>query len=100
MENIKVKGIVLDRPEINARKLEDGSVNWDIMKEAEEEEEEVVDTAASEFTATIALKKFEIRDAGISYADDSSNMAASLDNFDFLLKGDLSQDFTTLSIIS
>ena len=100
MENIKVRGIVLDKPVINARKLEDGSVNWDIMKEAEEEEEEAVDTAASEFTATIALKKFEIRDAGISYADDSSNMAASLENFDFLLKGDLSQDFTTLSITS
>ncbi|UCH14076.1 MAG: AsmA family protein, partial [Bacteroidales bacterium] len=100
MENIKVKGIVLDRPEINAIKLEDGSVNWDIMKETEEKEEEVVDTAVSEFTATVALKKFEIRDAGISYTDDSSNMAASLDNFDFLLKGDLSQDFTTLSIIS
>ena len=100
MENIKVKGIVLDRPEINAIKLEDGSVNWDIMKETEEKEEEVVDTAVSEFTATIALKKFEIKDAGISYTDDSSNMAASLDNFDFLLKGDLSQDFTTLSIIS
>ena len=88
MENIKVRGIVLDKPVINARKLEDGSVNWDIMKEAEEEEEEAVDTAASEFTATIALKKFEIRDAGISYADDSSNMAASLENFDFLLKVD------------
>ncbi len=100
MENIKVKGIVLDKPEINARKLEDGSVNWNIMKEAEEIEEEVVDTAAPEFTATIALKKFEIRDAGISYTDDSSNMEASLDNFDFLLKGDLSQDFTTLSIVS
>jgi hypothetical protein len=100
MENIKVKGIVIDRPEINARVLEDGSVNWDIMKEAEEEEEEVVDTAVSEFTTTIALKKFEIRDANISYTDDSSNMAASLGNFDFLLKGDMSQDFTTLSILS
>ncbi len=100
MENVKIKGIVLDRPEINARILQDGSVNWDIMKEAEEEEEEVVDTAVSEFTTTIALKKFEIRDANISYTDDSSNMAASLGNFDFLLKGDLSQDFTTLSIIS
>jgi hypothetical protein len=100
MENVKIKGIVIDRPEINARVLQDGSVNWDIMKEAEEEEEEVVDTAVSEFSTTIALKKFEIRDANISYTDDSSNMAASLRNFDFLLKGDLSQDFTTLSIIS
>jgi hypothetical protein len=100
MENIKIKGIVIDRPEIYAHVLEDGSVNWDIMKEAEEEVTEEVDTTAAEFTTKIALKKFEIRDAIISYTDDSSDMAASLENFDFLLKGDMSQDFTTLSVVS
>jgi hypothetical protein len=100
MENIKVKGIVINRPELHAKVLEDGSVNWDIMKEAEEKEEEVPDTTVSEFTTTIALKKFEIKDADVSYTDDSSNMSASLNNFDFLLKGDMSQDFTTLSVIS
>jgi hypothetical protein len=100
MENVKIKGIVIDRPEIYAHVLEDGSVNWDIMKEAEEEVPEEVDTTAAEFTTKIALKKFEIRDAIISYADDSSDMAASLENFDFLLKGDMSQDFTTLSVVS
>ncbi len=100
MENIKIKGIVIDKPEIYAHILGDGSVNWDIMKEAGEEVPEEVDTTQAEFTTKVALKKFEIRDAVISYTDDSSNMSASLGNFDFLLKGDMSQDFTTLSVTS
>ncbi len=100
MENIKIRGVVIDRPDIRARILEDGSVNWDIVKEAEEEEEEEVDTTEAPFEAKIAIKKFEIKNANISYIDDSTKTSASLGNFNFLLKGDLGQDFTTLSIES
>jgi len=52
---------------LHAKVLEDGSVNWDIMKETEEKEEEVPDTAVTEVTTTVALKKFEIRDENTSY---------------------------------
>ena len=99
MDNIKVKGIVIDKPDIRARVLEDGTANWEIVKETDEEEEEI-DTTESSFNANIELKKFEIKEADISYNDESSEMSASLANFNFLLKGDLSQDFTTLSIQS
>src|SRR4030042_5643902 len=99
MENINIKGILIDNPVVFARVLQDGKANWDIAK-AKEEAEEEVDTTVSEFTTKISLKRFEIRDARIKYSDESSNLFASLDHFNFLLKGNLAQDFTSLSIQS
>jgi hypothetical protein len=99
MENINIKGILIDNPNVLARVLKDGKANWDIAKVTEEAEEEV-DTTVSEFTTKISLKKFEIRNACIKYNDESLDLFASLDHFSFLLKGDLAQDFTSLSIQS
>ena len=99
MENIEVKHIVIDKPFMNAIVLKDGTANWDIVPETEEEEE-VTDTTAAEFTTKIALKLFRIDDARIHYTDYSSGMNASLDNFGFSLKGDLGQDFSALVIDS
>lgn len=48
----------------------------------------------------VALKKFEIRNAKVSYDDMSSAMKASLDGFNFLLSGDLGTDQTTIQIAS
>ncbi|MFO7656495.1 MAG: AsmA-like C-terminal region-containing protein [Bacteroidales bacterium] len=100
MENINIKGILIDQPVIAAKVLADGKANWDIVKESIEEEEEEVDTTATEFTTKISLKKFEVRDAIIKYLDESSNMSVSLEKFNFVLRGDMSQDFTTLTINS
>ncbi len=99
MENISIKGILIDNPVVMARVLKDGRANWDIAKETEKAAEEE-DTTVTEFTTTISLKKFEIRNAHIKYNDEGSNLFASLDGFNFLLKGDLAQDFTSLSVLS
>ncbi|MBN1598208.1 MAG: hypothetical protein JW894_07935 [Bacteroidales bacterium] len=101
MENIKIKKILLDKPNINAIILESGLTNWDIVPEKEEEaEEEPVDTTVSEFKTQISLKLFRINEANISYTDYSSGMKASLGNFNFKLSGDLSQDFSVIKIDS
>ncbi|MBN2274189.1 MAG: hypothetical protein JXR41_06800 [Bacteroidales bacterium] len=96
MENIKVKKIILDKPVVYAHILSTGKANWDIAKESTEEE--VTDTTGGEFNTKIELKHFEIIDGDIAYIDDSGNMSASVKDFDFLLTGDLSQDFTKLAI--
>lgn len=99
MENIKVKGITLDNPDIAAIVLEDGRPNWDIAIPAEEQEE--IDTVPSEpMEFHVDLKKFEIKSADISYDDRSSGMFASLDNFNFMLKGDLGADHSLIEINS
>jgi hypothetical protein len=101
MKNIKVKGILLNNPGIKAIVLNDGTANWDIAKETEAETEEVVDTtAAGSMDMTVALKKFEIRSADLIYDDQNTDMSASLEEFNFVLTGDLSEDFTSIKINS
>ncbi|MBN1143094.1 MAG: AsmA family protein [Bacteroidales bacterium] len=98
MENIKIKKIVVDYPRVHAWVLPDGSVNWDIAKDTGETEAE--DTTSGDMDMYIELKRFEINHALIRYDDDSSKINASLNDFNFLLTGDLSKDFTTLSVNS
>ena len=101
-EAIKVRGITLDRPRISGIILEDGTANWDIAKETDQplEEEAVDSSSGGSMDLKVALKKFEIRNATISYSDLSSGMNASLEDFNFLLSGDLGMDHTTLEMTS
>lgn len=96
MKNIKIKRIFVDKPRIYALILADGRANWDIVKETPEE----TDTTASDLNPKIELKHFELKDAFIRYEDNESKIFTSLDDMDFVLSGDMSQDFTTLSINS
>jgi hypothetical protein len=102
MENIRVKKISLIKPVMNAKVLEDGTANWDIMLDTTEiEEAEDSDTTqATEFDASVSLKVFEIIGARLIYSDQSTGMSASVEGFDFTLTGDFSQDFTVLDIDS
>ena len=98
-DQIEVNEISLNEPRINAIVLPDGKANWDIAKPS-------ADTAAptpeegepSKFK--LSLKKLEISDAIISYNDMQGGMAARLNDFDFDLKGDFTQDNFLLSILS
>lgn len=94
---IAVKAIILDEPNISAKVLKDGKANWDIAKASEEVAQE--DTTTSEPTQfKIKLNKFAINKANISYDDKSMNVLAKIKNFNFNLKGDFTQDFTSLDI--
>ncbi|QQS50622.1 MAG: hypothetical protein IPM71_13685 [Bacteroidota bacterium] len=99
MENIEVKKIAINQPFVQALVLENGQANWDIAKETTEEPE-VIDTSATEFNAKISLKSFQINHARIIYNDHEAKMMASLEDFNFNLKGDFSQQFSTLLIQS
>ena len=98
-KNIVVNGIILNRPYIQAKVLADSSANWDIAIPSEE----IQDTIAEETTSQpsdfrLKLKKFQIIDANIIYNDATSGMSASLNNLNFLLKGDFGMDYSDLSI--
>ena len=100
MENIQVKSVILDAPNIYARVLDDGRANWDIMisdgevdeKLPEEEEEE------SEMSFKVALNRFEIRDANITYRDEESKMTAVVKGLNYSLRGDLTLDDVDLKM--
>ena len=101
MENIEIKRIAIVKPVIHGIILETGKANWDIAKESEEKPLEEVETdtsAPAEFNASVKLKSFKISNANILYDDRESGMKASLENYNFELKGDFSQKFSTLLI--
>jgi len=97
MKNIRIKKIIINEPRIHAWVMPDGRVNWDIAKETGEDTPE--DTTETT-TPKIELRRFEINRAMIRYDDDSSNIHASLNDFNFGLSGNLASDFTTLAMKS
>lgn len=97
-EQYKIRKISIQQPRIYARVLNDGKANWDITKASTDTSAAPADTAATKFK--MSLKKFEILDAVISYNDAQSNMNARIDDFDFDLSGDFTQDNFLMTITS
>jgi uncharacterized protein involved in outer membrane biogenesis len=99
-DNIKVRSILLNKPIVNAIISADSSVNWDIVvpSSAQELEEELADTSSQ--AMVIQLRNFEIRDGKINYVDKLDNMSANFTGLNLKLKGDFSEDFSTLDLTS
>jgi len=90
----EVKSVILDRAVVNAIVLKDGSANWDIVKESDEEVVEETDTTASTFK--LQLKQVEVRNTSIFYNDAESDMDAFINNLNFSLSGDMTGSETDL----
>lgn len=100
-DEIKIRAISLVSPKIYAHVLADGKANWDITKPSEDTTAVAeVDTATSPSTFKLNLRKFEITDANIRYNDLSFPLDAVIQNFDFLLSGDMTASTTDLKINS
>ncbi len=99
-DEINVKSIKLHKPNINAIVLANGQANWDITIEDTTVVVEEVDTLTNEEPSTfkINLKKFEITEAKILYDDKTMATTAFIENLNFKLKGDMTEDFTNLDI--
>ena len=95
-DGYEVTKILLDRPLVAARKLEDGTVNWDVMKPGDETEEEEESDEPSSFR--LQIKDFRISDGALSYADDSTKMYFATRPLDLRLKGDMSAAETDLDL--
>jgi len=95
--NYEVKTIKLDEPKILYKILEDGKSNVDIVKETEGEAVDTTEIVSEEPSAfKLTLKKFVIKNADIIYDDREGEMFVDMHDFNFSLKGDLSEDFTSL----
>jgi len=105
MDNIKVKSILLDQARVNAHIAESGSVNWDIMKPGKEAEEPAAEVPAEKKAPDkepaafkVALNRFEIRNANLSFRDDSNKMLATANDLNFFLYGDMTLDNVDLNM--
>jgi len=92
----EIISIGLDQASVFAHILENGRVNWDIMKQTDSSDTETDDTTQTNFK--ILLEDLSIVKSKIVYADDSSKMQFSMSDFDLNLKGDLTADITKLKI--
>ena len=84
-ETIKVLGIKLDEPRINAIVLNDGRANWDIMKPTNDQPKESK-------PLQLSLKNIRIKDAKIAYSDLQSQLFLTLKNLNFEGEGDFASD--------
>ena len=108
-KQIKINSIILDQPEIYIKVLHNGKANYDIVKvdstktddpepEEEDDEENEEDEKTSE-PYVINLKKLQINNAKIIYDDKQIRIYSKLENLNFTLKGDLSEDYTSIDLM-
>ncbi len=95
-DEIKVKRISIDEPLINIKVLENGKANYDITKEDTTVTE--IDTIGESSGFKLNLKKFEIINGNIIYDDAEGDVFAQLQNLNFILSGDMTEDITNLKI--
>ncbi|MDR0871897.1 MAG: AsmA family protein [Prevotellaceae bacterium] len=97
-DQIVVNRILLKKPKIYAKVLADGKANWDIMKPDTVAVETPEDTTTSAFA--LQLKDLTIENGYLVYEDLQGNMKALVDNLNFSLSGDMTQDITTLKTLT
>jgi hypothetical protein len=94
-DEITVRSVLLDRPRVKAIYADDGSVNWDIMKDADD-----AGVTEEETEFRIGLRKFEVRNGRVEYIDVPTEVLAIVDHLNLQMKGDLTQELTSLDIIA
>ncbi|MGL1889578.1 MAG: AsmA family protein [Reichenbachiella sp.] len=96
-EQIQINAITLDQPNITVLVLEDGQANYDIAVSSDTvevvAEEEVGESAAF----AIAIKKWEILNANITYVDQSAQMVSTLFGLTHTGQGDFTEDIFDLT---
>lgn len=104
----EITKVILDKPFVNAVKLADGTVNWDIIKDdgtddadagkEEEKEEDAGENTGEPSSFQMQIKDFRITDAEISYSDDSTGLYFGTSPLSLRLQGDLSAAQTDLRL--
>jgi len=93
-EQIIIKRIFLDEPNLNVKVLKDGTANYDIAIPSDstvvEEPTEVSDPVS------LTIKEYGIKKGNLVYDDASLEMVFAMGNFDHNGKGDFGQDVFTL----
>ena len=92
----EVSKVVVDDTRLHAIVLEDGAVNWDVMKPSDEVVQEEEDTTSTSFS--ISLKKLTVDDLTVIYDDRQGGMYAAISDLDAACSGDMTSDNTTIKL--
>jgi hypothetical protein len=91
----EIKSVAVNQPLLNAIVLEDGTTNWDIMKGTTEDIEA---DSLPEASFKVQLREVSMSEGRLFYTDRESDMAASLENMQFNLSGNMSASQTDLEM--
>jgi hypothetical protein len=89
--------IILQSPKLHAKIFKDNTVNWDIMKPSEDAQPEQ-ESATESSDLKVAVENFSITDGSLMYEDLTSKTLAAVSNLNFNLKGNMSNNLTSLDI--
>ncbi len=100
----RIKAIEIDRPLANAVIHEDGTANYDIVKESGDARQVTEQLPGDELLAgkkedkeiSLRLNKFEIKNGIISYHDMQGGMEAVINDLDLALSGNMAKNKTDL----
>ena len=92
----EVQKVIIDDTRLKAIVLEDGKVNWDVMKPTDEVQTEEESSEPSAFK--ISLKKLSVNNLDVIYDDRQGGMYAALYDFDATCSGDFADDNTTVKL--
>ena len=81
-----VRSVELDRPLLRLTVLEDGTANWNISKPAP------IDSSAAPADFNVGLRRFQIRNASISFDNARAGVHALLTGLQHSLSGDFSSE--------
>ena len=87
-----INSIVIDKARILGKVLKDGKANWDIAKPSKDSTGASTPESAEPTKFAMKLKEFKIKEAYIVYDDQQGDMYAKLENFNYDLNGDFTQD--------
>lgn len=94
----EVTKVIVDDTRLHAIVLEDGKVNWDVMKPSESKTEEVEEQSDEPSSLNISLKKLSVDDLTLIYDDRQGGMYAEVKDLDAACSGDMSSDNTTIRL--
>lgn len=93
----QINSVIIDKPRILGKVLKSGKANWDITKPTTDSAGAPVADTSAPTKFAMQLKEFRIIEANIVYDDQQGNMYSKLENLNYTLKGDFTQDNFVLS---
>lgn len=89
-DGFEIKRFVMNGTKVFGHELSDGNANWDIVPESDDKQK----TESSSFS--FKLRDVKLLNTNITYVSDTAHMAATIEDLNLYLKGDLTSDNTLL----
>ena len=88
---VVVRAVELDQPRLRLIALEDGTANWDITRKTPAQAQPPAGKPLA-----VSLKRFEIKDAAVSFDNRKAKLKALVEGYDQSLTGDFSRDLVAI----